>query len=179
MGIYDAAGTALLSPEVSVDTSADPTPSDVWRSGEATVTGLAPGDYQIRIALNNFNNVDAVFAKATPATGSSLGDGLIAYFPLDGDFQDNAGDAHGFEVGAAPIEFAGGQFGQGVDLNGVDQYVSTPVETEDRFDFSDGTGFTVSAWFRVDAFDKSWQAIVTKGEGTNWRIHRQGDTDNL
>jgi hypothetical protein len=179
VGIYDAAGTALLSPEVSVDTSADPTPSDVWRSGEATVTGLAPGDYQIRIALNNFNNVDAVFAKATPATGSSLGDGLIAYFPLDGDFQDNAGDAHGFEVGAAPIEFAGGQFGQGVDLNGVDQYVSTPVETEDRFDFSDGTGFTVSAWFRVDAFDKSWQAIVTKGEGTNWRIHRQGDTDNL
>ncbi|MDB4491467.1 LamG domain-containing protein [bacterium] len=72
VGIYDATGTTLLSPEVSVDTSADPTPSDVWRSGEATVTGLEPGDYQIRIALNNFNNVDAVFASPVIQTPGAI-----------------------------------------------------------------------------------------------------------
>ena len=68
MGIYDAAGVNLLSPVVSVDTSADPTPSDVWRSGEETVS-LTEGEYQLRIALNNFNNVDAVFANASPSDG--------------------------------------------------------------------------------------------------------------
>ena len=118
--------------------------------------------------------------NVAPVEGSSpLADGLIAYYPLDGDFEDKVGDADGFAVGTAPIEFTEGGFGQGIDLDGVDQYVSTPVETEDRFDFSDDTGFTVSAWFRVDSFDKNWQAIVTKGEGSNWRIHRQGDTNNL
>ncbi|MFT5189560.1 MAG: hypothetical protein ACI957_002590 [Verrucomicrobiales bacterium] len=178
VGIYDAAGTNLLSPVVSVDTSAEPIPSEVWLSGEASVT-LPAGDYQLRIALNNFNNVDAVFATATPPGGSTLGNGLIAYYPLDGDFDDNVGDAHGAEQGTAPIEFAAGAFGQGADLDGVDQFIITPVEVEDRFDFSDDTGFSVSAWFRVDAFDKSWQALVTKGEGSNWRIHRQGDTNNF
>ena len=75
VGIYDASGTTLLSPEVSVDTSADPTPSDVWRSGEATVKNLPAGEYQIRIALNNFNNVDAVYANVSPATGGGGGGG--------------------------------------------------------------------------------------------------------
>ncbi|MGY8688613.1 MAG: hypothetical protein ACKVHP_12880, partial [Verrucomicrobiales bacterium] len=79
------------------------------------------------------------------------------------DFDDKAGDAHGEQQGTAPIEFAAGAFGQGVDLDGVDQFIITPIEVEDRFDFSDGTGFSVSAWFRVDAFDKNWQALVTKG----------------
>ena len=72
VGIYDAAGNELLSPEVSVDTSADPTPSDEWRSGEAFVS-LPAGDYQIRIALNNFNNVDAVLAEAiSPGGGGDV-----------------------------------------------------------------------------------------------------------
>lgn len=80
VGIYDASGTTLLSSEVSVDTSGDPQPSETWRSGEGTVTGLAPGEYQIRVALNNWNNVDAVYARATPGTYSSRAEigGLLA-----------------------------------------------------------------------------------------------------
>ncbi|HUF64262.1 MAG TPA: LamG-like jellyroll fold domain-containing protein, partial [Verrucomicrobiales bacterium] len=73
VGIYDATGTNLLSPLVTVDTSADPTPSEVWRFGEATAQNLAPGDYQILIALNNFNNVDAVYANVFPASGVEPG----------------------------------------------------------------------------------------------------------
>ena len=38
---------------------------------------------------------------------------------------------------------------------------------------------TVSAWFTVDAFDTSWQALVAKGEGNGWRLHRRGaDAEN-
>lgn len=80
VGIYNFDGSELLSPLATVDTSADPTPSEVWRSGEATVMNLPPGEYQIRIALNNFNNVDAVYAVVTPGDvipeGDSDGDGI-------------------------------------------------------------------------------------------------------
>ncbi|HUF60969.1 MAG TPA: LamG-like jellyroll fold domain-containing protein [Verrucomicrobiales bacterium] len=80
VGVYDATGATLLSPLVSVDTSADPTPSEVWRSGEDAVLNLPPGDYQLRIALNNFNNVDAVFANVSPGEDlpedDSDGDGV-------------------------------------------------------------------------------------------------------
>jgi hypothetical protein len=62
VGIYDASGANLLSPVASVDTSAESIPSDRWLSGQESVS-LTAGEYQIRIALNNFNNVDAVFVR--------------------------------------------------------------------------------------------------------------------
>lgn len=79
VGIYDAAGENLISPEVSVDTSGEPTPSEVWLNGQDGVS-LPAGDYQIRIALNNFNNVDAVFVSVgggggTPPSADADGDG--------------------------------------------------------------------------------------------------------
>ncbi len=107
---------------------------------------------------------------------------LVAYYPFDGDLEDKAGDNHGEGMGSAPITYAAGKFGDAINLDGVDQYVETPTENEDTFDFGapdNQTGFTVSAWFRVGTFDKNWQAIVAKGENNNWRIHRQGTNDNL
>ncbi|MGY8686306.1 MAG: LamG-like jellyroll fold domain-containing protein, partial [Verrucomicrobiales bacterium] len=149
--------------------------------GASSIQGLIDefSIWSVALSADEIADLAAGGKPSTGGGGSSLSAGLIGYWPLDGDLEDKVGDAHGFEVGSAPIEFGEGGFGQGVDLDGIDQYVSTPVETEDRFDFSDDTGFSVSAWFRVDSFDKSWQAIVTKGEGSNWRIHRQGGNDNL
>ncbi|MEM7383360.1 MAG: LamG-like jellyroll fold domain-containing protein, partial [Verrucomicrobiota bacterium] len=129
--------------------------------------------------------VEPFFAPGAGAGGggsSSLAEGLIAYYPLDGDIEDKAGDSHGEAMGAEPLEFTDGAFGQGVDLNGVDQFIQTPMENEQLFDFGAGeelTGFTVSAWFRVDAFTKNWQCLVAKGEGNRWRVHRQGGQDNF
>ncbi len=137
---------------------------------ENDLSGLGGGGYQLVPAAGD--------EQGGGGGASPLAEGLLAYYPFDGDLEDKAGDSHGEAVGADPIEFAEGQFGQGIDLNGA-QHVITPQENENLFDFSDGTGFAVSAWFRVDAFDKSWQAIVTKGEGSNWRVHRRGDTSHL
>ena len=100
--------------------------------------------------------------------------GLIAYWPFDGDLDDAVGDSHGTGQGGEEISYADGQFGQGIALDGVDQFVETPVENEEMFDFQDGTGFSISAWFTVDSFGKSWQALIAKGEGNRWRVHRRG-----
>ena len=101
-------------------------------------------------------------------------EGLIAYWPFDGDLKDAIGDSHGTGMGSDDIVYDTGQFGQGIDLDGIDQFIETPVENEEMFDFQDGTGFSVSAWFRVDGFTKSWQALISKGEENRWRIHRRG-----
>ena len=61
-----------------MDTSGEPTPSEAWLNGQDGVS-LAAGDYQIRIAVNNFNNVDAVFVNVsgggTPPSADADGDG--------------------------------------------------------------------------------------------------------
>ena len=43
---------------------------------------------------------------------------------------------------------------------------------EAAFDFVEGD-VSISAWFTVDAFDTSWQALIAKGENNGWRIHRR------
>ncbi|MEM7383617.1 MAG: LamG-like jellyroll fold domain-containing protein [Verrucomicrobiota bacterium] len=132
---------------------------------------------------------------------STLAEGLVAYYPLDGSLDDTAGNSHGVGKTWQPggkqdqpelladhpevaLTFTEGAFGQGVDLVGSEaQYIETPLANEDIFDFGapdNPTGFTVSAWFRVDSFTKGWQALVAKGEQNQWRIHRQGgDTDRV
>jgi Concanavalin A-like lectin/glucanases superfamily len=38
---------------------------------------------------------------------------------------------------------------------------------------------SLAGWFKVGTFDKSWQALVAKGEGNNWRLHRRGGEGGL
>ena len=96
---------------------------------------------------------------------------LVAYWPMDGSF-DNAqtNDYHGIEEGG-PIEFQTGKFGDAVYLNG-----SQSIEIggdENVFDFA-GESFTLSAWYTAEEINKSWQCLVGKGEGNGWRFHRRG-----
>ena len=104
---------------------------------------------------------------------------LIAYWPFDGNLDDAVGDSHGEAMGSDDIVYDDGQFGQGIALDGVDQFVETPMENEEMFDFQDGTGFSISAWFTVDSFNKNWQALIAKGEGNRWRVHRRGGENIL
>ena len=75
-------------------------------------------------------------------------------------------------------DFAEGKLGGALELDGIGEYVEINPDNEPLFDGfdenGDQTGFTVSAWFKVRSFEKSWQALVAKGEGNRWRIHRRG-----
>ena len=125
------------------------------------------------------DEVSELNASGIPQGGGELVPGLIAYWPFDGDLQDAVGDSHGEGMGSDDIVYASGKFGQGIELDGVDQFVETPVDNEEMFDFQDGTGFSISAWYKVGEFTKSWQALIAKGEGNRWRIHRRGGENIL
>ena len=129
----------------------------------------------------------ALLAFGATAAQADLSEGLIAYYPFDGDLQDKSVSdppAHGVgKVGEddASITFAAGKFGEGIDLDDG-AYVITPLELEDRFDFGrpdDPSGFSISAWFRVDEFSVNWQALIAKGEGNRWRMHRRGGESTI
>ena len=113
--------------------------------------------------------------------GQDLNNGLVALWSFDDkNFQDSVGEFHGEEMGTDPIEFTTGRpgFGQALALDGVDQYVQ--IVGGDASDLSfEGGSMSVSAWFRIGAFDKSWQALIAKGEGNRWRVHRRGGEPGL
>ena len=109
--------------------------------------------------------------------------GLIGYWTFDGDLTDSSpagghdGIAH-TTADTGALTFGDGKFGQGVVLDSsLSEYVEAGGPESD-FDRTGGS-VSISMWFRVDAFDASWQALIAKGEGTNYRLARRGDTDSI
>ena len=97
-------------------------------------------------------------------------EGLMVYYPLDGDFQDASGNGrHGTPM-AAPI-FEAGASGQAVSLNGIDQYVEitgyqgiTVVDNVQQ-------PFTVTNWFKTTENGEmvTW-GTSPGGQRLSWRI---------
>src|SRR5262245_31157174 len=60
-----------------------------------------------------------------------------------------------------------------LSFDGVNDYVSV---TNQNFNM---TGvITIEAWIKVNAFDRPWQAIVTKGD-SGWRLQRNSSSNSL
>ena len=130
--------------------------------------------YDTPANLHQINEIE-YFGALGGASASPLKNGLVAYWNFEGNFKDQAGIFDGTANGTAPIEFVTGKagFGKSMKLNGEDQFVEITGGEPDDLAFAAGS-MTVAGWFKVDVFDTSWQALVAKGEGSNWRVHRRG-----
>jgi len=116
---------------------------------------------------------------------NTLTNGLVAYWNFDQkNFKDSVGTFDGTENGNTPIAFVESKagFGQAIKLDGpadsggADQFVEITGRDPATYD-PDQLGFeggsvSISAWFTVTSFDKSWQALIAKGESSNWRVAR-------
>jgi len=93
--------------------------------------------------------------RATPVDPGT--DGLVAFYALDGDANDNSGnELHGTIVGEPT--FVEGKVGMALELDGVDDYVDIGNPTV--LDF--GTGdFTISAWINMTAIERG--TVYAKG----------------
>ena len=105
--------------------------------------------------------------------------GLVGWWKLDETegtkAADSSGNGHNATVQGNPKwQPGGGKVSGAIALDGNGSYLE--VADESAFDFT--AGVTVAAWIKLNAFDKPWQAIVTKGEWA-WRVQRNNETNTL
>jgi hypothetical protein len=100
----------------------------------------------------------AVLAVALFGMGcaSTLDEGLVAYYPFNGDANDATGNKlHGFLEGPTPTANRFGQPNQAIAFDGKDDGVSLPNQLFNKLD-----AFTYSTWLNLDKSDKS-QTILS------------------
>ena len=122
-----------------------------------------------------------LFVVTAGVASAAIQDGLVAYWTFDANMLDTSGSPNvhdGTYVGTGIDTYITAKFGQGIDLPGDDQHVDAGNHSDWNFGGA-GNGMTISAWFRVDAFDKSWQALVVRGEGNAFRLHRRSGDQRL
>lgn len=129
------------------------------------------------------------YVAGDPFVTADLGTSPIAYWRLDETSGTTANDGkksaltrpaiHGTYTGGVTLGQPGGLAGPAnartsARFDGVDDHVL--IGNESAFDF---TGpFAVSAWIRVGAWTRDWQAVLTKGD-TSWRLSRYSNTRRL
>ncbi|MDB4393530.1 lamin tail domain-containing protein [bacterium] len=105
-------------------------------------------------------------------------DGLLAYWNLDNNTTDSAPSGatndNGSWIGGSSYSSSNAQFGAAGVFNGSN-YISIPSSSDIA---SNGGSLTISVWCQVGTWDTSWQALLSKGEGTNYRIARQSNDQN-
>jgi hypothetical protein len=100
---------------------------------------------------------------------SSASPDLVAYWPLNGDAIDVAGNHHGTLVGGASfVNDTSRSIVLSVD--GVDGHVEVPHD--DDMVFSSADSYTIMAWIYVEALPGSWQTITAKSrdQGNHYGI---------
>lgn len=125
---------------------------------------------EVSALWNRGQGSDSISEKSTQ--------GLIGYWPFDGNLQDVSGnERHG--KGENSPGFAPGKLGQALNLNGDHQFVTLGGKASD-YTPSSGS-FTISCWFSVHKFDKRWQTLLAIGDNgwTDWRIHRHNLSRNI
>jgi len=130
------------------------------------------GDYESRLSL---------YASGEPYTQGSLWSfstgRMVGWWKFDEISGRTVSDSSGNQctgtvVGVPKWEQSGGKIGGALVFDGS----RVEIGSERLFDITDA--ITVTAWIKVNAFDKWWQALVTKGD-SSWRLYREGDSDNL
>lgn len=126
--------------------------------------------------MKNYYSLLVVLAAVLaigPATGAAKAD-LVALYEFEDDASDSTSNGlNGTLMGDASI-VSDDERGNVLSLDGDGDYVD--CGNNSVFDATEA--ITVAAWIKVDAFDKSWQSIVTKGDNT-WRLARHGNYRHL
>lgn len=89
---------------------------------------------------------------------ADLTDGLAAYYPFDGNADDQSGNNNnGVEYGG--IQYKQGIIGDSASFDGVDDYISVPSNST----LNPVDQLSISFWVKVDDFTNVWSPIVHKG----------------
>ena len=125
--------------------------------------------------------VDEVWADGTVITGDVWNfttGSLVALWKLDeasgSTVKDSAGDNNGTLIGNPQWRPEAGKVNGALMFGGKGTYIN--IGRDSDFDITDQ--ITVSAWIKVNQFDREWQAVIAKGDSA-WRIQRNQNEDSL
>lgn len=121
-------------------------------------------------------------AQATPAANdTSLSSNwtpkwsnLVGYWPLDGSGNDATGTGNNGTVAGNPTYVTGKVGAKAFVPDGTGDYVDIPNHA--TLDISGS--ITLSVWFKVSAWTKAWEPLITKGD-TAYRLQRCSSSDAI
>jgi len=94
---------------------------------------------------------------------AGLADGLLAYYPLDGDGQDASGNGHdGMVSGIAATENRFGQPGKALLFDGTNSFIRIPDSTDLRMATTD---FSIAAWVFETERDANYNDCIISKRG--------------
>jgi len=121
-----------------------------------------PGVYSVSLVVGNGMAIDeemkSDFIVATNV--GSIRDGLIAYYPFNGNAEDLGGrDHHGTVNQAVMVDDRFGSSNQAYNFDGTDDYIEVPHHV----DFNLTNKLTISCWIRHDEDPACFEDILMKG----------------
>lgn len=98
---------------------------------------------------------------------ADLTEGLVGYWPLDGDADDYVGDHDGVLMGGASF-VKDAVRGTVLKVDGVDDHIEVPHAAD--MVFSSTASYTVTAWVYLEKLPGSWQTVMAKSrdQGTHY-----------
>ena len=139
------------------------------------VTVQADFDGNCSVELNDFvvladQWLDVYGTTITPTYPGTTN--LVAYWPLDGDYDDATGNNYD-AIGVGSLYYQAGHLGQSVYFDG-----SSYLEVANASGMDYDQGFTISAWIKSNGDGNPWASIVTKGDNA-WRLIRYNTGSSL
>ena len=106
--------------------------------------------------------VSAFFIFLLTLTANSQQDGLVAYYPFNGNANDESGNGHDGTVNGATLATdRHGNTESAYSFDGLDDYIEV-IESNANSNFKHADVLTFSSWVQVDSNDISKQSIYRK-----------------
>jgi len=141
-------------------------------SVKARVTSSSDYDTSVSTTLN----IGGVSDSFDVSTLSEIASELVAYFPFNGNANDESGNVnHGTVNGAVLTTDRFGNLNKAYSFDGDNDFIE--IQDDDSLDLIDS--FTICAWVKPDSIQDN-AAIVAKHQGSNnndgsWELSKSGD----
>jgi len=152
---------------------------DSWSTGSSAY---------VWVQVTNFTNNCCIWAKwgdssqtnqpVYTTNGATWSAGYVGVWHMKSDagsgtHRDSVSSNHATEV--SDTVTVAGRIGDAQEFDGNSDELL--VANESNFDFVNA--MSIEVWTKVAAFDTGWQALVAKGEGTVWRLHRFNNANSM
>ncbi len=138
------------------------------------VTGNLVVEDVDNLAIAGLVAVDGDIRVSAGASGIRVVGGVFLRGDITETIGDSSGNDYAYLYGMPAWDSTGGVLDGALQFDGVDDYIE--VRRESPFDITQR--ITIAAWIRVAHFDRSYQAILTKGDDA-WRIQRWSNTGRI